>query len=152
MVASVGLLSWTQPARAQVDVACEIDAREREHLLSLGYRDFDQTPAEGWRALVNADFACAPEVAGLIDEYASTNGGDLTDYNVQILSWHAGQLYGFAGQTDRARERFKASLDPTEAADAPPWNAYVRASLAFLDDDLAELQRQRALIAGPRAR
>lgn len=148
-VLALGALSGAMPLMAQTNAPCAITPQERAEFLALGYREFDQRPGEGWRGLAGGPderLACALTVAELIDEYARTNAEKLTHFNLRILSWHAGQFYGFADRTNLARDRFIASMNPDEAEDAPPWNAYVRATVAFLDGDLDEIQRQRAVI------
>jgi len=146
----VAALGTAAPAAAQATDECAVAPEVHAEYLALGYRAFDQRPGEGWRSLIlgpDEGFPCATVVGELIDEYAQVNAEELTPFNLQILRWHAGQLYGFAELTELARERFIASINPVEAEGAPPWNAYVRASVAFLDGDLEELQRQRAIIA-----
>lgn len=144
---SLGLIVSSPGLTAQNDPSCAIDDQDRADLLALGYEDFDQNPGTGWRALVDETLSCVASVAGLIDAYAEANADDLTRGNLRILSWHAGQLYGLAGDAALARERFMSSINPDETADMPAWNAYVRASVAFLDGDMEELTRQRTAIA-----
>lgn len=52
---------------------------------------------------------------------------------------------------EKARERFKSSLNPQEPADVPIlWNDYVHATLAFLDNNMEELRLRREKIANGR--
>ncbi|MGH8469551.1 MAG: hypothetical protein ACREX3_03610 [Gammaproteobacteria bacterium] len=64
------------------------------------------------------------------------------------LRFHAGQVYAFADQRDHARARFKTALFAKEPADSPiRWNAYVRATIAFLERDRKILTSFREEIA-----
>lgn len=146
LLAVMGLWGARTSLAGQTESSCALAPADRAALLASGYEAFDQTPGEGWRGLVDDDLSCAHPVAELIDEYARANASVLTGFNLQILNWHAGQLYGFADANELARARFVDSFNPAEAAGDPPWNAYVRATLAFFDRDLDELQRQRAVI------
>ncbi len=65
------------------------------------------------------------------------------------MAWHAGQMFGFLGDTASAQARFRGAFDPTEPADSPVrWNTYVRATLAFLARDLVALQGYRDAMVG----
>jgi hypothetical protein len=116
--------------------------------LGLGYDAFDQSPGQGWRKLAEAgNFVGA---ARLVDSYLERQAG-LPGWQRINLQFHAGQLYAFAGDNETALSRFRASMNPLEAADAPiRWNAYVRATIAFLERDRLQLVKMRDEIAqGP---
>ena len=117
--------------------------------LTLDYEAFDQRPSAGWRQL--ADGGKPLEAARLIDRYEE-RGTALKHWQRVNLRFHAGQLYAFAGRKDPAIARFRASLTHDEPADSPiRWNAYVRATIAFLDGDLRGLTVRRGEIAeGPK--
>jgi hypothetical protein len=128
---------------------CKISAAEKTALLALPYQEFDQTLGEGWRKY--ADRGCYRQTAPIVDQYRTMNQRDLLDWQVRILTWHAGQIYAFCDEYGLARLRFQNSFDPKEPNDTPIlWNDYVHATLAFLDKDMETLQKHREAIAsGP---
>jgi len=117
--------------------------------LELDYQRFDQTPGEGWRPV--ADAGLPLQAARLIDSYASRRPGLNLRQRIN-LSFHAGQLYAFGGAPVLARKRLQAAIHPDEPSDSPlRWNAYVKATIAFLEQDMEALQQQREeMAAGPR--
>jgi hypothetical protein len=125
------------------------DDTEPPKELALSYHDFDQRLGGGWRRL--ADQGKYLEAARLNDRYEKANQG-LAEWQQVNLRFHAGQLYAFADQNDEALARFKAALVPKEPADSPiRWNAYVQATLAFLEKDREKLAALREEIAkGPK--
>ena len=134
-------------ALADASNPCCISQQEREHLLALPYTEFDQDQHGGWRKL-GQDFACYDLAAQLLERYREENSKKLKPGQIGILSWHAGQLYGFDGQFDKARTRFVASYNLEEPKDVDLlWNDYVIASIAFLDHDLETLKAHRNRIA-----
>jgi hypothetical protein len=116
--------------------------------LALDYQAFDQTPGRGWRTLAAAGKHL--DGARLIDRYASKKEG-LEPWQRINLRFHAGQMYAYAGRTDDALARFKGALHDQEPADSPiRWNAYVRATIAFLEKDRERLLTNHEEIArGP---
>jgi hypothetical protein len=117
--------------------------------LELSYQDFDQRPGGGWRKI--ADKGKYLEAAKLIDQYEKKKQG-LEEWQRVNLRFHAGQLYAFADQKDQALARFKTAIFAKEPADSPlRWNAYVRATIAFLERDRKKLTELREEIAkGPK--
>jgi hypothetical protein len=117
--------------------------------LRLSYQDFDQRRGGGWRKL--ADEGKYLDAAKLIDRYEKGKKG-LKEWQRVNLRFHAGQLYAFAGQKEKALARFKTALFPREPADSPiRWNAYVQATIAFLERDRKKLAKLREEIAkGPK--
>lgn len=115
--------------------------------MKMSFREFDQTPGQGWRKL--SDEQRWHDAGVLIDRYISYDPR-MPAERLLVLNWHAGQMYGFAGETERAKERFAKSFEAPGTASPFNWNAYVRATIAFLDGDRAELEKSRAEIAaGP---
>jgi hypothetical protein len=116
--------------------------------LDLDYESFDQRPGNGWRKLVDAGKHL--EAAKLIDTYVAHQSG-LEGWQVVNLRFHAGQLYAFLDKERLALARFKSSINPNEPNNSPiRWNAYVRATIAFLEKDRETLIRMRTEIAsGP---
>lgn len=117
--------------------------------LELTYEVFDQRPGGGWRKF--AEEGKLLEAARLIDRYEREKK-DLEEWQGVNLRFHAGQLYAFANQNDQALARFKTALRTKERAGSPiSWNAYVRATIAFLERDRKKLTELREEIArGPK--
>lgn len=122
---------------------------EVEHLLSLSYTSFDQTPGQGWRAFIGDDASPQQfvDIARVIERYIEYHKATLSRYELQILHFHAGQLYAFAEENDVAIFHFKKSYDysldmhkvfPHEQSYA--WLLYVGAKIAFLEHDINALQ------------
>lgn len=159
------------PSRAQVpepptdeECAALLPEDELERLLALDADAFDQTMDGGWRPIAGA--GCFVQAAELIDEYVRMRPGLDRDDNPDriIFRFHAGQLYATAGRTDVALDRFRESYqaeeliasleeDPDDADAAVglrAWNAYVDATIAFLEQDRPALEAARARVArGP---
>lgn len=115
--------------------------------MRMSFREFDQTPGQGWRKL--ADEQRWHDAGVLIDRYVSYDP-KMPAERLLVLNWHAGQMYAFAGENARAKERFAKALTPSGTTSPFEWNAYVRATIAFLDGDRATLEKCRAEIAaGP---
>lgn len=125
------------------------DSKEPPKELRLSYQEFDQRPGEGWRKI--ADTGKYTEAAKLIDRYAQEKKG-LKEWQQVNLRFHAGQLYALAGRKAQALARFKKSLFPKEPPNSPiRWNAYVQATIAFLERDRKKLIKYRQEIAnGPK--
>jgi hypothetical protein len=117
--------------------------------LALSYEAFDQRPGSGWRKLSGEGKYL--EAARLIDRYEKEKKG-LAEWQRVNLRFHAAQMYAFAGKKDRAVARFKTALLRKEPAASPiRWNAYVRATIAFLEGDRKKLRECRGEIAkGPK--
>ncbi|MEM1086556.1 MAG: hypothetical protein AAGH90_02425 [Pseudomonadota bacterium] len=134
---------------------------DKSSFLALDYMSFDQDPKIGYRSVLMQP-GCELVAADLIRDYhkALRDKGDpvlLTvpegsfpiseNGELSILYWHEGQIRAFEGQFTQAQSLFSASLKPTEQSNRG-WNEYVRGSIAFLENDLDELKRQRDLMAG----
>jgi len=138
----VGAISASPPASG---ASCKKLFEEQLPSLGADYRGFDQTPAEGWRKLSRNE--CLPEAVELIERYMARHE-DLLAGDVRILSFHMGQLLARNGDYVAAIPRFEAALNADEPAEGDfKWNAYVRASVAFLRGDLKELIAQRSVVA-----
>lgn len=138
-------------ARAETPAAC---IEDRQALLALEYGAFDQDPKLGWRSVADRP-ECRLEAADLLREYHErlrargepviweTQQGAVTlseTGEVGILYWHEGQLRAFAGQTAEAVTLFRKSLRPA-GKNYGAWNQYALGSIAFLEGDLQELER-----------
>jgi hypothetical protein len=147
-LAAISLLFLASSAHAAPQDCC-VPAEEKARLLQLSFNDFDQDLTHSWR-LWSAQ-GCYDAAIDLLESYLGKNVSTLEYYQKNILTWHAGQLYGFKNDSVNARTRFVASLDPKEAVDSMIlWNDYVIGSVAFLDHDLEILKAHRNKIAaGP---
>lgn len=118
----------------------------------LSYQEFDQTPGNGWRTLVdNRRFA---EAGRMIESYLAEQA-KLTSSEKANLHFHAAQCFAMEGsKTDitSALVHLRYARIHPESADSPiRWNDYVTATEAFLMSDLPLLRASRARIAsGPR--
>lgn len=123
-------------ARPAQDPACAVN---RDSLLALNEHDFDQDLQGGWRQLAYRP-ECRPAAADLLRDYRRAHRG--TSY---VLSWHEGQVRAELGQTAAALRLFRASR--IDGADPNGWNLYVDATVAFLEQDRAALQKARDTLA-----
>lgn len=121
---------------------------EKRSPLELDYNAFDQRPGKGWRQLAeNGKFL---DAARLIDQYIE-NHKNLDESQRVNLNFHAGQMYAFADDYRAAIDRFNVSTYAEEPPDLPlRWNAYVRATIAFLDKDMKHLEEcRKEILEGP---
>jgi len=119
---------------------------EKKNPLDLDYNTFDQRPGRGWRQV--AEKGNFLDAAMLIDEYVEKYK-DLGESQRVNLNFHAGQMYAFADDYQKAIDRFKRSTYAEEPPDLPlRWNAYVQATIAFLNRDMARLKEYREEILG----
>jgi hypothetical protein len=121
---------------------------ENKSPLDLNYNAFDQRPGKGWRQL--AEQRNFLDAARLIDEYIEKHQG-LDESQRVNLNFHAGQMYAFAYDYQKGIDRFTKSTYAEEPPELPlRWNAYVNATIAFLDKDMERLKACREEIArGP---
>jgi hypothetical protein len=109
------------------------------------YDKFDQTRGEGWRALAERQ-SCFAEAGYLIDSYLARRT-DLRESQRVNLSFHAGQVYAFAGRDDEAVKRFRSAVHNPSASPEFKWSEYVLATIAFLEHDGEGLVKNRDVIA-----
>lgn len=115
-------------------------AFDRDTMLQLDQRTFDQDFSNGWREVASRP-GCKEAAAELIREYRVANNPDSS-----ILYWHEGQLRAMIGATSRAVELFRQSRkDPK--LDRIGWNHYVDATIAFLLGNRERLRRARERLA-----
>lgn len=135
----VAALLFSALARAQ----CELTPTQAETFLAQDFDTFDQKP-EGWRSLYSPGGTCDLVIAQLIDSYHLTHQASMLPWQDRLSYWHAGQSYAFAKLDTVAVRRFENSFDPDEpASPAFHWNAYARATIAFLKRDRAALEKAR---------
>lgn len=116
---------------------CAID---RPMALALDEQAFDQEP-DGWRKLANPD--CFAAAADLIRDWRAAH-----PEHGAMLFWHEGQMRAAAGQYGAAPPLFEAArAGPNEWNIDTGWNAYVDASVAFVQRDLPALKTARTRLA-----
>ena len=115
------------------------------------YEAFDQQPGQGWRR--TAETGDYTEAAKLIDRYVRRNQARMPAWQVRNLNFHAGQMYAFAGDYVAAIRGLENALMDIEPAESPVWwNAYVKATIAFLKGDKAGLAAYREeMVRGQKA-
>jgi hypothetical protein len=99
------------------------DAKIKE-MLKMNYDEFDQSE-RGWRSLSSQD------AAKLIDQYLKISSP--LKHEKTNLYFHAGQLYAFIGDYQTALTRFRLSKCVSNNSWELSWNAYVDATVAFLE-------------------
>jgi hypothetical protein len=124
---------------------CKISDGEREALLNLDYHAFDQTlPDGGWRKYVG----CPTLTRDLIDAYTARHESTLAKQDWDVLVWHSGQLTAMAGDYAGAIAKMEKTFKPNEKpTDTFLWNAYAKATIAFLKRDRPALISDRKELA-----
>ena len=115
-----------------------LSKEERQRLMSLDFEAFDQDMQGGWRTFANEEqFELA---ADLIVEYLGLHQ-DLDDGQLSVMNFHVGQMYALAGENAKAVPYMKASK---KTNDVMAWNAYVDATIAFLEKnkEMMEIKRK----------
>ena len=113
-------------------------AYDRDKVMSLDQKAFDQDLKGGWRVL-ESNPLCYVAAADLIRNYREAHHSKST-----ILFWHEGQMRASAGQTVAAISLFEQSR---QTRDPIGWNFYVDGTIAFLRHDRAALQAARDKLA-----
>lgn len=134
-------------------VDCKAALKAQQRSLSFSFDAFDQKPHQGWRRL-GEDLHCYREAAQLITRYLNTKT-KLTTSDIEILSFHAGQMLAFNNDYESAipfiEKSFSKSLPPKYKTYADAWDAYVNATIAFLERDKPALEAYRDQVAaGPK--
>lgn len=120
----------------------------REHLhtdLALPFEEFDQHGEGGWRRLAAAD--CDAESTQLIEAYMARQAK-----THPVLRWPASQPTARAGDYARGIAAARQTRQPDEANNELPWNAYVDATVAFLQGDREAPGANRRHLAATTAR
>ena len=123
-------------------LAAECSVANRDAVLALPLQVFDGDPDAGWRPLADRP-GCSLETADLIADYRRQQPKATSD---RPLIWREAQLRALGGQRDPASALMRSTYKPAHA-DVGGWNAYVDATIAFLDDDLPALKQARAWLA-----
>ena len=130
------------PSLSFAEPKCELSETQWKKYLSMDWKSFDQTLGKGWREFAAND--CEIAAGHLIDVYSSHNSNKLNEMQKRVLRWHAGQQYAQGNIKTLALVRFRYSFKKDEDPNDPfKWNAYVAASIAFLEKDLKKLKAAR---------
>ena len=126
---------------------CNVKPQNFSAYMKLDFMSFDQSDQKGWRQIAEKH-GCDFEGAQIVDAYHLSHAAQLEDWQDRLLYFHAGQSYAFADMAlySVAVARFEKSLNPAESNLPPPhlhWNAYVKATIAFLKKDFAALKASR---------
>lgn len=128
------------PAPPTANDQCKYEPED----LELGFDAFDQNATAGWRALLMRP-GCEEAAANMVRAYRMN-----AEAHLPLLYWHEAQLRALAGDYTTAIPLMKKSRGPT-AQDKFGWNAYVDATIAFLQGDHTALEKARGrLVALPK--
>jgi hypothetical protein len=132
-------LSFLFTACASPQMADSSCSYDKEAMLLLDEKSFDQdfsNGGSGWRKVANTP-GCELAAADLIAEYRVAH--PTSNF---MLAWHEGQMRALAGDYKRAILLLTSAKTEPEQ-DIAGWNAYVDATVAFLEGNKAELLRAR---------
>jgi len=114
-------------------------------MLELSWREFDQSPGAGWRAI--ADRGEYARAAKLI-EYSLENKSGLEHAQIAYLHFHAAVLHGYEDNYEPAIAHLRvASVDSFPPGLAQSWNALVKGELAFMLKDMDGVRSARDEVA-----
>jgi len=114
-------------------------------MLELTWRQFDQTPGAGWRAI--ADRGEYARAAALIEHYLDNKSG-LEQGQIAYLHFHAAVLHGYDDRYEPAIAHLRvASVDSFPPGFPRSWNALVRGELAFMSKDMDGVRSARDEVA-----
>lgn len=119
--------------------ACAMSEEQRDRILALEWEAFDQGP-HGFRSVASGESYCPLLAAELIEDYLQQHE-ELTTKQRYVSEFHAGQLFAGANEVSRALAHFYRGFNPHEDPSGDgKWNAYVRATIAFLERDRETLE------------
>jgi hypothetical protein len=119
--------------------ACAISEEQRDRILAMEWEAFDQGP-HGFRSVASGENYCPLLAAELIEGYLHQHE-ELTTKQRYVSEFHAGQLFAGANERSRALAHFYRGFNPHEDPSGDgKWNAYVRATIAFLEKDRETLE------------
>src|SRR5690606_2004176 len=122
---------------------CTVSPQALDLFMEQAFWTFDQSPF-GHRSLFRPPTYCKTTSSSLIDFFLLTSLGTVSPSEKRILYFHAGQDHAFSEATQTAVARFREALNPDEPANPDfHWNAYVTATIAFLNKDRATLEDAR---------
>lgn len=120
---------------------CSISRAERQTLLQLQFKQFDQQPGSGWRPLYAGK--CYLHAAALLEDYMKEHPDAARKH--YMLPFHTGQMFALGGKHSEAI-RWMQKGHSDRKSDLIDWNAFVDANIAFLRHDRDVLLKQRSLI------
>lgn len=118
----------------------------REQALALGYDDFDSDRTVGWRAVADKQ-GCFAAAADLLEAYRRAHAEDVSEQDQRSLRWHEGQMRAADEQRDAAIALFESTRRGDPSVHIRADDLYLDATLAFLRQDRAALERARAELA-----
>ena len=122
--------------------AQEPESSEVDSLMALDFEAFDQDMQGGWRYYANQKrFAAA---ASLIQIYLDRNTG-ISEFEREVMFWHAGQMLAIDGQEERAIPLMEKSRKKED--DFMLWNPYLDATIAFLNKDRPAFDKNLKAVA-----
>jgi acyl carrier protein len=113
---------------------------DREVVLALPWKQFDQTPNSGWRIYVNQDRSEYLIAADLIEAYLKRRK-DLSIAERAYCQYHGSMMYVYRAARRNEDPRFAIPKITQAMVDGKPdglpadWNHLVRATVAFLVGD-----------------
>jgi hypothetical protein len=120
-----------------------------KEMLELSWREFDQSPGAGWRAI--ADRGEYVRAAGLIEHYLGHKTG-LEQGQIAYLHFHAAVLHAYEDDYDPAIAHLRvASVDSFPPGFPQSWNALVKGELAFMLKDMDGVRSARDEVAAMRS-
>lgn len=126
---------------------------DREALLALPWKEFDQTQNSGWRWYITPTRKRYLEAARLIEDYLERHH-DLTPRQRALCHFHAAYAYlfrplrtGVGSQLEAIPHLDRAFVPEGATAPSADWNELVRAVKAFLVKDRATLLLVKARVA-----
>ncbi|MDP5208375.1 hypothetical protein [Microbulbifer sp. 2205BS26-8] len=124
------------------DQSCVIGKEEKARVIRLEFWEFDQSQTDGWRPFYEA--GCYQIAADLLIEYVNMNPA-LANKHV-ILNMHAGQMLASTGNYEKAKNYFSMSYSPMKDKAWINWNAFVDATIAFINSDMPGLKSAKEKI------
>lgn len=117
---------------------CAPSQNEREVMLKLSFKQFDQQQDSGWRPLYAKQ--CYVQAAALLDAYMKRHPDTVRQQ--YMLPFHTGQMFALAGQYGKAIDYMRKGYTDRKSSTID-WNAFVDANIAFLEHDHSNLLKKR---------
>ena len=142
------------PAEAQEAKDCTLPEAELAERLALPYdqyEDYNDESETSWRSLEKK--RCFAEAARYIHLYVEGNRNKLDPGAIKLQTFHEAMMLSWSGQDVAARHIFgglhfaEGSENATGMFNFDDWNAYVDATIAFLDKDRAAFDAKFAFIS-----
>ncbi|MEE8118775.1 MAG: hypothetical protein V3T39_04355 [Gammaproteobacteria bacterium] len=144
----------TATAAAEESAACKLSETELVERLQLPYdqyEDYNDESETSWRSLEKK--RCFAEAARYIHLYVEGNRNNLDPGAIKLQTFHEAMMLSWSGQDVAARHVFggihfvEGSEKATGQFNFDDWNAYVDATIAFLDKDRAAFDVKFAFIS-----